>query len=115
MAKVTASDTIKPMPTKASRGMRLIVVAIVSNFIPTLYQIHGRCAAGVVTTKYTKYTKHGPVAGPRLFHGAFSLWALILPDVKGLGGDDRPDALGLLDLGGKVYVTLRVGSIGPWW
>ena len=41
MAKVTASDTIKPMPTKASRGMRLIVVAIVSNFIPTLYQIRG--------------------------------------------------------------------------
>jgi hypothetical protein len=30
----------------------------------TLYQIRGGSAAGVVTTKYTKYTKHGPVAGP---------------------------------------------------
>ena len=29
----------------------------------TLYQIRGRRAAGVVTTKYTKYTKNGPVAG----------------------------------------------------
>ena len=45
MAKVTASETIKPMPTKASRGMRLIVVAIVANFISALYQIRGGCAA----------------------------------------------------------------------
>ena len=45
MAKVTASITTKPRPSKASRGMRFIIVAIVANFIPTLYQIRGRCAA----------------------------------------------------------------------
>jgi hypothetical protein len=44
MAKVTASNTIKPMPTKTSRGMRFIIVAIVANFIATLYQIRGRWA-----------------------------------------------------------------------
>jgi hypothetical protein len=44
MAKVTASDTIKPMPTKTSRGMRFIIVVIAANFISTLYQICGRCA-----------------------------------------------------------------------
>ena len=33
MAKVTASITTKPRPSKASRGMRFIIVAIVANSI----------------------------------------------------------------------------------
>ena len=33
MTKVTASITTKPSPSKASRGMRFIIVAIVANSI----------------------------------------------------------------------------------
>jgi hypothetical protein len=48
MAKVTASITTKPRPSKASRGMRFIIVAIVANFIYGHYTIfRGGCAAAI--------------------------------------------------------------------